>query len=95
MGQVLAIEHAPRIDRLVLSATWAKTDAFFRRLFEARALMLRELGPEAYTKSSALVLNMPSWIRDHDADLAAAERKDAAELQRRVQHGGVRVHRAQ
>ena len=69
MGQVLAIEHAPRIDRLVLSATWAKTDAFFRRLFEVRALMLRELGPEAYTKSSALALNMPSWIRDHDADL--------------------------
>ena len=73
MGQVLAIEHAPRIDRLVLSATWAKTDAFFRRLFEVRALMLRELGAEAYTKSSALALNMPSWIRDHDADLVAAE----------------------
>ena len=36
MGQVLAIEHPDRIDRLVLSATWAKTDAFFRRLFEVR-----------------------------------------------------------
>src|SRR6187455_807142 len=44
MGQVLAIEHADRIDRLVLSATWAKTDAFFRRLFEVRALTLKELG---------------------------------------------------
>lgn len=73
MGQVLAIEHPARIDRLVLSATWAKTDAFFRRLFEARAQTLRELGPVAYTKSSALVLHMPSWVRDHDADLAAAE----------------------
>jgi len=29
MGQVLAISHPDRIDRLVLSATWAKTDAFF------------------------------------------------------------------
>lgn len=75
MGQVLAIEHPQRIDRLVLSATWAKTDAFFRRLFEVRALMLRELGPAAYVKSSALALNMPSWIRDHDADLAANEAK--------------------
>ena len=73
MGQVLAIEHPARIGRLVLSATWAKTDAFFRRLFEVRALMLKELGPEAYLKSSALALNMPSWVRDHDADLAAAE----------------------
>jgi aminoacrylate hydrolase len=73
MGQVLAIEHPERIDRLVLSATWARTDAFFRRLFEVRAQVLRELGPAAYLKSSALALNMPSWIRDHDADLAAAE----------------------
>jgi aminoacrylate hydrolase len=75
MGQVLAIEHPQRIDRLVLSATWARTDAFFRRLFEMRSLMLRELGPAAYVKSSALALNMPSWIRDHDADLAANEAK--------------------
>src|SRR4029077_20069972 len=73
MGQVLAIDHADRIDRLVLSSTWARTDAFFRRLFEVRSLMLRELGPAAYLKSSALALNMPSWVRDHDAELAAAE----------------------
>lgn len=77
MGQVLAIEHPDRIDRLVLSATWAKTDAFFRRLFEVRSLMLKELGPEAYLKSSALALNMPSWVRDHDADLGIAEAKAA------------------
>lgn len=73
MGQVLAIEHPGRIDRLVLSATWAKTDAFFRRLFEVRALMLKELGPVAYQKSSALALNSPFWVRDHDAELAAME----------------------
>ena len=77
MGQVLAIEHPARIDRLVLSATWAKTDAFFRRLFEVRALMLSELGPVAYLRSSALALNTPAWVRDHDADLAAAEAKAA------------------
>ena len=73
MGQVLAIEHPGRLDRLVLSSTWARTDAFFRRLFEGRSLMLKELGPAAYLKASALALNMPSWVRDHDADLAAAE----------------------
>jgi aminoacrylate hydrolase len=75
MGQVLAIDHPDRIDRLVLSSTWARTDAFFRRLFEVRALLLKELGPVAYLKASALALNMPSWVRDHDADLAAAEAK--------------------
>ena len=75
MGQVLAIEHPGRISKLVLSSTWARTDAFFRRLFEMRSLMLKELGPAAYLKGSALALNMPSWVRDHDADLAAAEAK--------------------
>lgn len=73
MGQVLALDHWSRVDRLVLSATWAKTDAFFRRLFEMRSLMLKELGPVAYLKSSALALNMPSWVRDHDTELADAE----------------------
>ncbi len=73
MGQVLAIEHPALIDRLVLSATWARTDAFFRRLFEARSTVLRELGPAAYQKSSALALYSPAWVRDHDADLVAAE----------------------
>lgn len=73
MGQVLAIEQPQRIDRLVLSATWAKTDVFFRRLFESRSMILKELGPAAYLKTSALALHMPSWIRDHDADLLAVE----------------------
>jgi aminoacrylate hydrolase len=58
MGQVLAIDHPARIDRLVLSATWGKTDAFFRR---------------SYMKASALALNSPWWVRDHDADMAAVE----------------------
>lgn len=75
MGQVLAIEHPKRIGRLVLSATWARTDAFFRRLFEARAQVLKELGPAAYQRSSALALNSPFWVRDHDAELAVAEAK--------------------
>lgn len=73
MGQVLALDHPSRVDRLVLSATWAKTDAFFRRLFEMRSLLLKELGAAAYLKSSALALNMPSWVRDHDTELADAE----------------------
>jgi aminoacrylate hydrolase len=73
MGQVLAIDHPGRIDRLVLSATWAKTDAFFRRSFEVRAAIVKAMGPAAYMKASALALNSPWWIRDHDADMAAVE----------------------
>jgi aminoacrylate hydrolase len=73
MGQVIATDHPERLSRLVLCGTWARTDAFFRRLFEVRAMMLKHLGPEAYSKASALALHMPSWVRDHDAELAANE----------------------
>jgi aminoacrylate hydrolase len=72
MGQVLAIDHPGRIDRLVLSATWARTDAFFRRSFEVRAAIVKAMGPAAYMKASALALYSPGWIRDHDADMAMA-----------------------
>ena len=34
IGQVLALEHPDRVRSLVLSATWAGPDPYFRRLFE-------------------------------------------------------------
>jgi pimeloyl-ACP methyl ester carboxylesterase len=73
MGQVLAIEHPERLSRLVLSATWARTDTFFPPPVRGACPDAEELGPAAYQKSSALALNAPAWVRDHDAELAAAE----------------------
>lgn len=65
IGQTLAIDRPERIDRLVLSATWAAADAYFHHLFGVRADILRLGGPAAYLRASALVLNPPWWIRDH------------------------------
>lgn len=73
MGQVLAIEHPERIDGLVLSATWAKSDAFFKRLFAVRKQALALGGPEAYIKASNLALFPPWYINEHAAELEAAE----------------------
>jgi len=80
MGQVLAIDRPQLIDRLVLSATWARSDAFFRRLFEVRSGILATQGPAAYLKASALALNTPAWVRAHDAELAAAEAQAATTI---------------
>jgi aminoacrylate hydrolase len=80
MGQTLALARPERLDRLVLSATWPKTDTYFRRSFEVRATILRELGAAAYQKASALALNPPFWIRDHEADLAAVEAQATATI---------------
>jgi len=54
IAQVLAIEHPARLASVVLSATWTKTDAYFRRLFALRKEVLQRLGANAYVQSSTL-----------------------------------------
>lgn len=73
MGQVLAIDHPDRIDGLVLSATWAKSDAYFKRLFAARKRALKDSGPEAYLKASNLALLPPWFVAERTAEVDAME----------------------
>ena len=44
IAQVLAIEAPKRVASLVLSATWTKADAYFRRLYALRKEILQRLG---------------------------------------------------
>jgi aminoacrylate hydrolase len=91
IGQVLALDHAARVDRLVLSATWCGPDPYFKLLFELRADILRRLGPLAYLRCSELFLMPEDWIRDHsrtlglDAAAAAQEIPDPEILLSRIQ----------
>src|SRR3974377_1802127 len=52
IAQVLAIEHPNRLASVVLSATWTKADAYFRRLFTLRKEVLLRLGPRGYFQAS-------------------------------------------
>ncbi len=61
MAQVLAIEHPARFVSIVLSTTWTKADAYFRRLFSLRKEILQRLGPSMYLQESTLLL-FPSWF---------------------------------
>jgi len=74
IGQRLAVRNPDRLGRLVLSSTWTHRDAFFGRVFEIRRRVLRELGPEAYTRLGTLFLYDPAWIAEHAAALAVLER---------------------
>lgn len=73
IGQTLALDRLERVERLVLCATWTAPDAYFRRLFETRGEILRAGGPAAYVRSSALLMAPPAWLREHEAEHAAAE----------------------
>jgi aminoacrylate hydrolase len=61
IAQLIAAGHPDRIASLVLGGTWARPDARFRRLFEFRARVLREMGPEAY-EDLGLALTLPAGL---------------------------------
>jgi aminoacrylate hydrolase len=78
IGQIIAQDHPARIRSLVLSATWAGQDPFFRRLFESRRETLLTSGVESYLRASALMLAPPWWVRANDALLTEQHRLTAA-----------------
>ena len=77
IGQTIALDHPARLDRLVLSSTWAAADDYFRHLFKARSKILEAAGPAVYTMATELFMKPPAWFRDHapqmDLSDAAAE----------------------
>lgn len=80
IGQVIAQDQPARLRSLVLSATWAGPDPYFRRLFAHRREVLLRLGPEAYRQASSLVLAPPWWISANDARLAEEDRAALAAM---------------
>lgn len=78
IGQVLAQDHGARLASLVLSATWAGPDPYFRRLFESRKQTLLASGVEAYLRASVLVLAPPRWVSRNDEAIAELHRVSAA-----------------
>ena len=74
IGQTMALKHAQRLNRMVLFATWAKSDYFFRKLFSVRRDLLTKVGKEAYVRGATLFLYPPWWIRANEKLLEERER---------------------
>jgi len=78
IAQILAIEHPKRLASAVLSATWTKPDAYFRRLFALRKDILLRLGPSAYVQANTLYLYPAAWVAKNNEKLRHAEAQSLA-----------------
>src|SRR5215510_15642231 len=78
IGQILAEDHPARVRSLVLSATWAGPDPYFRRLFECRKAILQTMGVAAYLRASVLSLTTPRWVSENDTLIDVQQREQVA-----------------
>jgi aminoacrylate hydrolase len=78
IAQTIAIEHPNRLASVVLSATWTKTDAYFRRLFGLRKEVLQRLGASVYVQASTLFLYPSWWIARNNERLRQTEAQNLA-----------------
>ena len=72
-GLQLALDHADRLDRLVVVNGWSRPDPHVARCFTARTRLLEAFGPTAYVEAQPLFLFPPDWISRNDALLKAQE----------------------
>lgn len=72
IAQTLALDHPDRVNRLVISGSWAQFDARMALLFQARAEVLERAGPEVYQRLSHALGFPATWIGGHGAQLEAA-----------------------
>lgn len=76
----MALARPARIGRVVASAAWARSDAYFRALFAARLDALAKGGAGDYQRLAALATFPPDWIARHPEAFASALKAGAAEL---------------
>src|SRR5579864_5922719 len=78
IAQTLAVEHPRRLASVVLSASWTKPDAYFRRLFALRKDILLRLGPSAYVQANTLFLYPSGWVARNNERLRQQEAQNLA-----------------
>ncbi|MCG8440814.1 MAG: alpha/beta hydrolase [Caulobacterales bacterium] len=63
IGQHIALKAPERLDRLVLSCSWAGPDAYFTHLFHLRRQVLISCGPEAYLSMGTFLATPSSRLQ--------------------------------
>ena len=71
IGQHVALRWPERLDRLVLSCSWAGPDAYFEQLFRTRREVLINCGPLAYYTMGTYLAHPGSYLQAQMKDARA------------------------
>lgn len=69
VAQTLALDAATRVEKLVISGSWARPDYRFRLLFETRIAVLEHASPGAYTSFGQILGFPPDWINENESSV--------------------------
>jgi aminoacrylate hydrolase len=78
IAQILALDHPNRVASIVLSGSWTKPDAYFRRFYGLRKDILLRLGPSAYVAANSLFLYPAAYVAKNNEKLRQAEAQTLA-----------------
>lgn len=78
IAQMLAIDPPANLASVVISCSWARSDARFRAMFEARAAMLEAGLAEAYQAMTDALGHTRAHIEENEAALMDARRSAAS-----------------
>jgi aminoacrylate hydrolase len=80
IGVATALDYPERLRSLMLYASTTCGDAYRRKIFGLRRRLLEELGVDAYTQYTSLLLYPSYWINANHERVAAMERQSASQL---------------
>jgi aminoacrylate hydrolase len=89
IAQALALDHPSRVDHIVMSGGWTRSDRRMRDLFAVRRSVLETMGLPAYKALSALLAYPPDWYQQHIAQhhepALHADASDTTSISARIQ----------
>ncbi|WP_116091071.1 pyrimidine utilization protein D [Sphingomonas crusticola] len=74
IGMALALAAPKRIGRLMVVNGWGRLEPHTGRCFDARLILLRAGGPQAYAEAQSIFLYPADWIAEEEAQVAAQTR---------------------
>lgn len=74
IGMTLALAAPKRIRRLMVLNGWARLEPHTGRCFDARLILLRAGGPQAYAEAQSIFLYPADWIAEEEEAVAAQVR---------------------